>query len=124
LNNRRLYHCDHCQHQCSSTAGTIFCGTLSPLRERILAIYLLTQPTKSPSSLELKRQLVVRDVAAWLRKHKLMQMIFKRQYQKKHCGCTEMGDAVFGSEKPPKRGQESGNKISFLAEMQTQKGQA
>ncbi len=59
LNTRKLFQCNICHHQTSLFAGTIFHGTRLPLRKWFLAIYLLTQPKKSISVLELKRQIGV-----------------------------------------------------------------
>jgi transposase-like protein len=122
LKSRRLYQCNRCHHQSSLTAGTIFHGTRVPLRKWFLAIYLLTQPKKSLSALELKRQLGVHYDTAWSLKHKLMQVMYERQQQKKLRGRIEMDDAYLGGEKPGKRGRGSENKIPFVAAVQTHEG--
>ena len=70
LKTRRLYQCNHCHHQTSLTAGTIFEKTKLPLTTWFLGIHLLTQSKTGLSALELKRQLGVSYNTAWLMKHK------------------------------------------------------
>lgn len=119
LKTRKLFQCHICHHQTSLTAGTIFHGTRLPLRKWFLAIYLLTQPKKSISALELKRQIGVNYDTAWSLKHKLMQVMYERQQQKKLSGHIELDDAYLGGEKSGKRGRGSENKIPFVAAVQT-----
>ncbi len=122
LKTRKLLQCNICHHQSSLTAGTIFHGTRLPLRKWFLAIYLLTQPKQSISALELSRELGVNYDTAWSWKHKLTQVMYERQQQKKLSGRIEMDDAYLGGEQSGKRGRGSENKIPFVAAVQTNDG--
>ncbi len=122
LKSRKLYQCHKCHHQSSLTAGTIFHGTRLALKKWFLAIYLLTQRKKSISALELKRELGVNYNTAWLVKHKLMQVMYERQRDKRLSGRIEMDDAYLGGEKSGKRGRGSENKLPFIAAVQTTDG--
>jgi len=62
LKNHKLYQCNH---QTSSTCGTIFDSTKLPLTKWFLAIHLMTQMKTAISALELKRQLKVSYNTAW-----------------------------------------------------------
>ncbi len=63
---RKLYQCNHCHHQTSLTADTLFAHTKLPLT---------TWQKNGISALELKRHLGVSYPTAWSLKHKLMQVM-------------------------------------------------
>lgn len=119
LKSRKLYQCHKCHHQTSLIAGTIFHGTKLPLKKWFLASYLLTQRKKSISALQLSREIGVNYDTAWKLKHKLMQVMMERQQKKQLHGRIEMDDAYLGGEKAGKRGRGSGNKIPFVAAVET-----
>ena len=50
-----------------------------PLTSWFLGMHLLTQAKNNVSALELKRDLGVRYKAAWLLKHKLLQVMFMQE---------------------------------------------
>jgi len=68
VNGRRhkRYHCRHCRHQATLTAGTIMEATKLPLTIWFLAFYLIGQAKNGISSLELSRHLGVKWDTAWL----------------------------------------------------------
>jgi plasmid replication initiation protein len=65
-----------------------------------LAMHLLTQAKNNVSALELKRHLGVRYKAAWLMKHKLMQVMLLREAPRQLDGRVEIDDAYLGGELP------------------------
>ena len=77
IKKKRRLQCNRCRHQTSLIAGTIFQSTHLPLRKWFLTIFLLTQSKNGISALELCRQLGVSYNAAWLTKHKLMQVMLE-----------------------------------------------
>ena len=83
-------------------------------------MYLTTQSKYNVSALELKRHLGVRYKAAWLMKHKLLQVMHLREDTRRLDGRVEVDDAYLGGRLPGgKRGRGSENKVSFIAAVQT-----
>lgn len=83
-------------------------------------MHLLTQSKNNVSALELKRHLGVRYKAAWLMKHKLLQVMFLREDTRRLDGRVEVDDAYLGGRLPGgKSGRGSENKVSFIAAVQT-----
>ena len=116
IKSRKLYQCHRCHHQTSLTAGTIFDSTKLPLAKWFLAIYLLTQAKNGISSLELMRHLGVTYRTAWRLRHKLMEVMYERNENKKLKGNIELDDAYLGGERSgDKRGRGAPGKIPFLA---------
>lgn len=78
LKARDLFQCNRCRAQISITAGTIFVSTKLSLTIWFLAIYLITQSKISVSALSLKRTVGVSYNSALLIKHKIQQVMKKR----------------------------------------------
>lgn len=121
---RRLFQCAECRHQASVTAGTLFASTKLPLTTWFLAMHLLTQTKHGISSIELGRQLGIRQKAAWSLKHKLMQAMLEREQTRVLSGRVEADDAYMGGQSHGKRGRGAGRKRPFLAAVQTAEGRA
>ena len=117
--NRQYWQCHRCRHQTTATAGTIFEATKLPFTRWFLAMHLMTQAKNNVSALELKRHLGVRYKAAWLMKHKLLQVMAEREDRRVLDGRVEIDDAYLGGEKPGKPGRGSSNKIPFVVAVQT-----
>ena len=117
----RLYwQCASCRHQCSMISGTIFESTKLPLTRWFLAMHLLTQAKNNVSALELKRHLGVSYPTAWLVKHKLMEVMRRREDSRQLTGRVEIDDAYLGGERSGGRsGRGSDNKVPFIAAVQT-----
>ena len=116
---RSYWQCYRCRHQTTVTAGTIFDATKLPLTRWFVAMHLMTQAKNNVSALELKRHLGVRYKAAWLMKHKLLQVMAEREDRRLLDGRIEVDDAYLGGERPGKRGRGSENKVSFIVAVQT-----
>lgn len=120
LNSRELYQCNHCHHQSSVIAGTIFQDTKLPLSVWFLGIYFITQSKNGISSLALSRHLGISQNAAWRMKHKLMQVMLERDNEKPLQGRVEMDDSYWGGERHGgKRGRGAEAKKPFVAAVQT-----
>jgi hypothetical protein len=117
----RLYwQCASCRRQCSVISGTIFEATKLPLTRWFLAMHLLTQAKNNISALELMRHLGVSYPTAWLVKHKLMEVMRRREDSRQLTGRVEIDDAYLGGERSGgKSGRGSENKVPFIAAVQT-----
>ena len=117
---RRYWQCSGCQYQCSVTSGTIFENTKLPLTVWFLAMHLLTQAKNNVAALELMRHLGVCYRTAWLIKHKLLEVMRRREEDRQLTGRIEMDDAYLGGERHGgTAGRGSENKVSFVAAVQT-----
>src|SRR6478609_2162687 len=121
LRTRRLFQCNRCKKQVRLTAGTVFQDTKLPLTTWFAAIYHLTQSKNGISSIELGRQLGVKQGTAWLMKHKLMRAMAAREAAKpKLAGRVEIDDAYLGGERTGgKRGRGAAGKTPFVAAVET-----
>lgn len=119
LGTRQLYQCHQCHHQTSLIAGTVFENTKLALTTWYLAIYLLTQHKSGVSALQLSRDLGVGYKAAWMIKHKLMQVMLEHQQKEKLSGRVEIDDAYLGGEHAGIVGRGSPNKVPIIAAVQT-----
>ena len=119
--SERLYfQCSACRYQCSLVSGTIFESSKVALTKWFLAMHLMTQAKNSVSALELKRHLGVSYPTAWLLKHKLMEVMFRREESRQLTGRVEIDDAYLGGEvQGGKPGRGSPNKVPFVAAVQT-----
>lgn len=120
------WECLDCGHQCSLISGTIFASTKLPLTRWFWAMHLLTRTKNGTSALELKRDLGVCYKTALLLKHKVMEVMRRREEPRQLTGRVEMDDAYLGGQLPGgKPGRGSENKVSFVAAVQTtEDGQA
>jgi ribosomal protein L37AE/L43A len=116
---RQYWQCSACRTQFTVTCGTVFQATKLPLTRWFMAMHLMTQSKNNVSALELKRHLGVRYKAAWLMKHKLLQVMTEREDCRVLHGRVEIDDAYLGGEREGKRGRGSENKVSFVVAVQT-----
>lgn len=120
LTQRKLLQCSQCRRQTSITAGTIMQSTKLPLTLWFQAMYLVTQDKKGISAMKLHRHLGISYNAAWRMKHKLMQVMFERDDDKKLTGFIEVDDAYLGGERSGgKRGRGADAKTPFVAAVET-----
>ncbi len=78
LTQRGLMHCKGCGHQSSITAGTIFHGTRSPLRQWFQAMWWVTAQKNGASALGLQRILGLGSYeTAWTWLHKLRRAMVR-----------------------------------------------
>lgn len=116
----QYWQCSACREQTTVTSGTVCHATKLPLTSWFLAMHWLTQAKNKVSALELKRHLGVRYKAAWLIKHKLLQVMVLREDTRRLTGRVAVDDAYLGGHLPGgKSGRGSENKVSFVAAVQT-----
>jgi len=117
---RSYWQCSACRAQTSLTAGTIFDASKLALTVWFLGMYLLTQTKTGMSALELHRHLGVSYRTAWLVKHKLMQVMFEQERDRRLLDVVQIDDAFLGGERTGgKRGRGSENKVPLIAAVQT-----
>jgi transposase-like protein len=117
---RLYFQCSGCRYQCSLVAGTIFESTKVSLPKWFVAMHLMTQAKNNVSALELMRHLGVSYPTAWLMKHKIMEVMRRREDSRELTGRVEIDDAYLGGEHHGgKPGRGSPNKVSFVAAVQT-----
>jgi transposase-like protein len=117
---RLYFQCSGCRYQCSLLSGTVFESSKLPLRTWMLAMHLMTQAKNGVSALELKRHLGVSYPTAWLLRHKIMEVMHRREAHRKLTGRVEIDDAYLGGEvRGGKAGRGSPNKVPFVAAVQT-----
>lgn len=117
-NGRRLWQCKDCGYQSSSIVGSVMEHTKLPLTKWFLAMYWVTQSKNGVSALALMRYVGVSYPTAWLLRHKLMQVMFEREQATLLSGRIEIDDAFLGGEQPGRQGR-GGNKVPFLAAVET-----
>lgn len=112
----RYWQCGACRHQTSLRAGTMMEHGRLPLTKWYLAIYLMTQSKTNIAALALMRQLGISWKAAWLLKHKLMEVMAQREAGRPLQGDIRVDDAYLGGERTGGgRGRGSSNKTAFVA---------
>ncbi len=117
---RLLLQCCRCRCQTSLTAGTVFDASKLPLTTWFLAIHLLTQSKTGMSALQLMRDLGVSYRSAWLLKHKLMQVMFGQERERKLQALVQIDDVFVGGERQGGgRGRVAPNKVRVVAAVQT-----
>ena len=117
-NGRKLWQCKDCGYQSSSIVGSVMEHTKLALATWFLAMYWLTQSKNGVSALALMRYVGVSYPTAWLLRHKLMQVMFEREQATLLSGRIEIDDAFLGGEQPGRQGR-GGNKVPFLAAVET-----
>ena len=95
----RYSQCAACRHQTSLRSGTVMEHGCLPLTKWYLAIYLVTQSKTNIAALALMRQLGISWKAAWLLKHKLMEVVARREDDRPLHGDISVDDAYLGGER-------------------------
>jgi ribosomal protein L37AE/L43A len=120
---RLLLQCCQCRRQTSLTVGTVLDASKLPLTTWFLAIHLLTQSKTGMSALQLMRDLGVSYRSAWLIKHKLMQVMFGQERERKLETLVQIDDVFVGGERQGGgAGRVAPNKVLVVAAVQTTGG--
>lgn len=122
LTARGLYHCQHCDHQTSVTAGTLFADTNLPVRLWFEAIWHVTNQKYGASALGLQRLLGLGSYhTAWNWLHKLRRAMV-RPRRDRLAGAVEVDEVYIGGERPGKRGRGASGKALVLVAAQAEGG--
>jgi transposase-like protein len=120
---RHHWQCKACHYQCTLRAGTVMEHSQLPLTKWYLAIYLMTQSKTNIAALAMMRQLGITWKAAWLLKHKLMEVMVQREANLPLEGDVSVDDAYLGGERTGGgRGRSSKNKVAFVAAIEMKDG--
>lgn len=118
----RYWECKACRHQTSLRAGTIMEHGRLSLTTWYLAIYLMTQSKTNIAAMALMRQLGISWKAAWLLKHKLMEVMVQREARYPLEGDVRIDDAYRGGRTGGGPGRGSSNKVAFVAAAEIREG--
>jgi len=109
------FECYECKKVTSPTAGTLFHRTKVPLRKWFWAIYLLSTPKKSVSTLYLSQQLEVHYDTAWAMRKKIQISMAHRDEQYSLNGTVEIDEIwIGGKQKREERRDFGPNKTPFF----------
>jgi transposase-like protein len=116
IRNRQLFQCLNCHKQVSVISNTIFHKTRTPLQKWFWAIYLVAQPKKGISALQLMKFLGLGSYkTAWSMLHKIRKAMANRDAHYRLAGLLELDDAYVGSKQSGKRGRGAEKKTVVLA---------
>lgn len=99
---RRRHRCYECKTSFSVTVGTIFHRTHLPLQKWFLAITLMLNAKKGPSSLQLSRDLEVNKNTAWRITMQIRKAMSQAEQRNLLTGIVEMDEAYIGGK--PRKG--------------------
>ena len=94
-----LFECAHCRHQTSLTVGTVMEGSRTLLRKWFVAIFLISQPSRGISALQLSKEISVTYKTAWLMLHKIRHAISVADASVLLSGFVHVNDASYA--RPP-----------------------
>ena len=89
------FHCTVCNHNFSSTVGTIFENTKISLRQWFLAMYLISSHKKGVSSHQLSRDIKITQKAAWYMLQKI-RSLYAQSDEEALSGIVECDEMYLG----------------------------
>jgi len=105
-----LWQCGRCDHQTSTTAGTVFQGTRKPLKMWFRAMWYVTSQKNGASALGLQRVLGLRSYqTAWAWLHKLRRAMV-RPGRDQLAGWIEVDETYVGGWEEGMKGRRRGEK--------------
>jgi transposase-like protein/DNA-directed RNA polymerase subunit RPC12/RpoP len=114
INDGALYKCSACRKNFSIRVGTIFEDSALPLQKWFFAIYVFSSHKKGISSIQLGKDIGVRQATAWHMLHRLREGM-KPKTKKPLKGMVEADETyVGGKKKGGKRGRGSENKTPIF----------
>jgi transposase len=117
IKTRKVYSCEHCGHQISPTANTIFHKSRTPLTIWFYTIYLMAQTRGGISAKQVERETGVTYKTAW----RMCKMIRESlaEHGNPFGGDAKADESYFGG----KRGHESENKTPVVGVAERENGQ-
>ena len=109
---RKVYGCEHCGHQISPTAGTVFHKSSTDLSTWFYTIYLMAQTRGGISAKQIERETGVTYKTAW-RMCKQIRMMLDEDLDPMD-GEVEIDEAYFGGRRKGIRGRGAKNKTAVL----------
>jgi transposase-like protein len=115
ISTRNLYKCSNCTYQASSTSGTIFHKTKTPLLKWFWLIFRMATSKTGVSIAEMQRELEIRDYKTiWVMAHKIRKAMADRDAQYKLAGLVEIDESFYGPSTSHTRGRGAENKAKLI----------
>ena len=104
ISTRQKWKCKarNCQRQFSATSGTSFASRKLPFRDLLLLVAHFANALKGITAIRLKQELEVSYKAAFVRLHKLREVLAAHQQANSLRGAIEIDGAYFGGHVRPK----------------------
>lgn len=119
IRSKKVYGCEHCGHQISPTAGTIFHKSSTPLTTWFYVIYLMAQTRGGISAKQIERETGVTYKTAW-RMCKQIRSVLGENYPP-FDGDVELDESYFGGKGIRGRGAKGKTPVFGIANRDTGK---
>lgn len=111
FSDKRTHKCGDCRQRFSIKVGTIFEGTKVPLRQWLMALWVITSHKKGIASTQLAKDINVTQKTAWFMLHRLRKAAETKSFTAPLQGFVEADETfVGGSERNKHASQRTGNK--------------
>lgn len=104
INDGKLFKCADCRKQFTVRVGSIFEDSALPLQKWFMAIYIFMAHKKGISSVQLGKDIGVRQATAWFMLHRIRYAVRTRSLEKPLNGIIEADETYVGG-KPRFKGQ-------------------
>ena len=121
IKTRKVYGCEHCGHQISPTAGTIFHKSRTCLTTWFYTIYLMAQTRGGISAKQIERETGVTYKTAWRMCKQIRSML--AEDINPMTGEVEIDESYFGGPRRGKRGRGAANKTAVVGIASRENGQ-
>lgn len=104
ISTRQKWKCKakHCRRQFSATSGTSFASHKLPFRDLLVLVAHFANALKGITAIRLKQELEISYKAAFVRLHKLREVLVSHQQANDLRGAVEIDGAYFGGHVRPK----------------------
>lgn len=102
FSDKRTHKCGQCRRRFSIKVGTIFEDTKIPLRQWMMAIWLITSHKKGIASTQLAKDLGVTQKTAWFMLHRLRHAIATQSFNRPLEGEVECDETMVGGKEKNK----------------------
>lgn len=112
ITTRKVFGCEHCGHQISPTAGTIFHKSSTPLTTWFYVIYQMAQTRGGIAAKQIERETGVTYKTAWRMCKQVRHMLYETK--PKMNGPVELDESYFGGRRHGKRGRGAEGKTAVF----------